>query len=277
MYCPYCGTKLEDNSVFCTDCGKKVNEPQVQQTQTTTAAGGNESPKVTPAVTTQTAPVKSIPAPTPKAVPPVIPKPAPAPKPVKVKKEHKPIKINKKVIVTIILAIVLTLVYAAMAVIPFLLLDRADTVVVSTVFDDDVFGYFTLEGFAKLLTDGNKLFNPTAISLALGISLHVLTYCVPIFAAISLIASYVNKKSVSLHVLSSIMTTLYAALIAVIAPVSVWLIPNFKDALAVSLKFIMGDVAAVSSTAFIIVAGIMVGLVVIASILVGILKARRAK
>ena len=181
------------------------------------------------------------------------------------------------VIVTIILAIVLTLVYAAMAIIPFLILDRSDTVVVSTVFDDDVFGYFTLEGFAKLLTDGNKLFNPTAISLTLGISLHVLTYCVPIFAAISLIASYVNKKSVSLHVLSSIMTTLYAALIAVIAPVSVWLIPNFKDALAVSLKFIMGDVAAVSSTAFIIVAGIMVGLVVIASILVGILKARRAK
>lgn len=311
MYCPYCGTKLEDNSIFCTDCGKRVNEPQANVPQTTNISEtSTQAPTQTPAVQTpaqapapevkpvpapapvapQPAPVQEpaatatpafVPKPTatpaPKAVPAATPKPAPAPKPVKIKKERKPIVINKKMIVTVILLIVLALVYAATAAIPFLLMDRTETVVVTTIFDDDVFGYFTLKDFAGLLMNGNKLFNPTSVSLTLAICVQVFTYCVPVFAGIAFIAACANKKSVPLHVLSSIMTGLYSVIIALSVPLSTWLIPNFKDAIAVSLKFIMGDVASVSSTAFIIVAGIMMGLVVISSILVGIIAKRRAK
>ena len=304
MYCPFCGTKLEDNSIFCTDCGKRVNEPQANAPQTTNISETNTpapAPEPTPTPTVQTpaptpaaqpAPVQrpvatvtpaSVPkaaptAPTaPKAAPIATPKPAPVPKPVKTKKERKPVAINKKAIVTVILAIVLTLVYAVIAFIPFALMGREDAVIVTTVYDDDVYGYFTLNGFLDLLMNGNKMFNPTAISLAFGIGVYALMYAVPVFAGISLIASYVNKKSAPLHVLSSIMTVLYSAVTAAVVPLSMWLIPNFKEAVAVSLKFIIGDVGNLSSTVLIIAAAIMLVLVVISSILVGILKKRRAK
>lgn len=43
MFCPNCGTKVEDGTAFCPSCGTKLKLPSTEKskTRTDTAAAGN--------------------------------------------------------------------------------------------------------------------------------------------------------------------------------------------------------------------------------------------
>ncbi|MDO5321060.1 MAG: zinc ribbon domain-containing protein [Bacteroidia bacterium] len=47
MYCIYCGTKISDNSRFCTECGKRVEPVSMSETGSAT---GKPAPAISDAV-----------------------------------------------------------------------------------------------------------------------------------------------------------------------------------------------------------------------------------
>lgn len=56
MFCKYCGSKLRDDAVFCTNCGKKITavkveeKPEVQEKQKAKETVGKEIQESKPTV-----------------------------------------------------------------------------------------------------------------------------------------------------------------------------------------------------------------------------------
>ena len=194
----------------------------------------------------------------------------------------KPAKVNaplikKETMSQIILAAIIVLLFAGVFVLFLLLLNKEDAVSVSTLFDSSVKGTVSLKEILNILISGNKVFNPTVISAAIGIGIYIFIYSIPIFALISLIATISNKKSLALYIVSTIITVLSAATSVLVTPISVLIIPGFKQAVAATAGVMFNDINSIIFIPTIVFASIIVVLTVIIGILIGIFGKRRAK
>ena len=239
MFCPHCGSQNDNNSTFCGSCGKPLDPSPAAAPQTATQV----LPKrVAPAVTKPTAPL-----------------------------------ITKEAMVKGTLAVILTLLYAGLAALFIMMLNFEDTIAVESAFDSGAGGHLTLKTFLDVLVGGNRIFNPTPLSAAIGIGAYILIYSVPAFALMALIGTFIDKKGSRLYVVSTIITAMASAAIIAVIPVATKLLPDFKQALSVNAGLIFDDVDNLSFTSFIIVAAIAVVLIIITGIITSMFNKRRAQ
>lgn len=174
------------------------------------------------------------------------------------------------------LSALLVLLYAGIALLFFLLLDMEETIALKTLFDDDVCGYLTFREYLTLLTEGNRIFYPTVVSTALGMGMHVLIWAVPVFGLLAVIGAIARKGAGRLYTAACVVSSLTAVLTGLIVPLSMWLIPGMRQALAVSGGVIFADMDGVSVMMLLIFAAAALVLVIAAGIVTAMLNKRRA-
>lgn len=193
---------------------------------------------------------------------------APVSKPVK---ERSPL-IAKSTVKKILLALCLILLYAGISTLFIVMLNLENAITVKTIFDDDVTKSITLNNLLSDLISGNKVFNPTTLSLAFGMGLYALIYSVPAFALIAIAGAFCSKKTFAFYTVSSIITVLSVAASILIAPLSAIIIPGFKQAIAASAGVVLDDVGKITFIPIIIFSAIIIILLVASAIVTVTLK-----
>lgn len=256
MFCPQCGKELKADVIFCNGCGKRLQkEPEVS---------------TTPAVA-QTPTVVQVPTVVQK--PAVVQAPADTPAP----KEKKPSIFTKDNFTKAGLILLSGVLYALVAVLFLFIININDTISIKTLFDDDISKHMTLNELLIIMIKGNRIFNPTAISTALGIWTYLLIFSLPVFALISYINILISKKSNRLHIVFCVIVGLSAVTNAVITPVSVKLVSGLKQAISVSVGILPEDIDTFGFIPLIIASVIAVVITVISTIVIFSLRKRRGK
>lgn len=239
MFCPACGKSLADDAKFCNGCGKQINSSVIEIPQTTTEVNID---------------------------------PVPENKPVA---EKKKLNINvKKLFIKIGIGILLTALYVGISAIFLMVLNTDESIVINTIYESDVSHHVTLEKFLEILIDGNRIFNPTMVSTALGIGLYILIYAVPIFAGIALVTTLINKRFFSLNIVFSIISVISAAAVALVTPAAVKFVPELNQAIGVNNGIIFDDIAEFEFEKLVIFAAIAAAFIV-AIIIVTIIYNKR--
>ncbi len=291
MFCPKCGNEIKGQVKFCPKCGRSL----VANTQTTPdqaeTAPVVQAPSA-PATPVAQAPVTTPPYPTNNvpqypvnnnSQPPVAynaqrPAPAKAPKPKKqkAKKAKSPVD-TKKLLITCVLTLILFCLYATTAYIALALPSMEDTILVSTVSDSKNEIGITLGEMLSVMINGNRIFYPTAISSALGTITYIFLYSVPVFAGLAFVGSIINKRATSLNIAFSVISLLSAVVSALVVPMTIMLIPEFKQLLSINAGVVFNDIGKLSCTKLMIFAGLMVLLIIASVVFSAIVKARRNK
>ncbi|MBQ9742871.1 MAG: zinc-ribbon domain-containing protein [Ruminococcus sp.] len=288
MFCPKCGNEIKGQVKFCPKCGRSLT-PNAQ-----TTPPQNEPAPVAPAQSAPTAQAPVTPPPYPTNNAPQYPvnstpqapvaynnqKPAPTntpkPKKQKVKKEKSPVD-SKKLLITCVLTLILFCLYALTSYIALALPSMEDTIIVSTISDSDNEIGITLGEMLSVMIHGNRIFYPTAISSALGTITYIFLYSVPVFAGLAFVGSVINKRATSLNIAFSVISLISAAVSALVVPVTVMLIPEFKQLLSINAGVVFNDIGKLSCTKLMIFAGLTVLLVIASIVFSAIVKVRRNK
>ena len=134
-----------------------------------------------------------------------------------------------------------------------------------------------LSELLSIMTKGNDIFNPTAVTSAMGIGAYILIFSIPAFALISLIGSIAKKKAGAFYVTFTIMSILSAIYIALIAPLSNILTPDLEKAAALDASVIIADAGNFISVKLIVFASISAVLSIGSAVLGAVIGKRRNK
>lgn len=201
----------------------------------------------------------------------------PAPQtPIKKPKERSPL-ITKEVRNKWLIALILILLYTGISALFIILLNLENSIAIKTVFDDDVTKHITLNQLLKAFVSGNKVFNPTTVTLALGVGTYTLIYSVPVFSVIALIGTFSGKKVFGLYTVSSVVTVLSVAATLLIAPLSLILIPDFKQVISASAGIVFNDFDKITFIPIIVFSVLIIALLVAIGIVTGLFNKRRTK
>ncbi len=176
-----------------------------------------------------------------------------------------------------ILSFIAILLYFSVFAFFIVLLNNSSAVSLNTIFDSEITGNVSFSEVLKILISGNRIFNPTIISTAFGVGIYCLIYSLPVFAVFALYGIFSGKKRVAFTTLFCIITVITAAVSVAVTPVSVALIPGFKQALASSGSVLGNDVKSVSYIMVIVFAAIALVLLIASMIYTNFFVKRRAK
>ena len=209
MFCPFCGNNNADGVKFCGNCGKDL-----QSFAPTAPAAAPKKPLITP-------------------------RPAAPQKP---PRERKPI--NVAALKQVCLQLLLALLYLGMAAVLLLFFHSIGAVQVDGVRGSEM----TLTTFLAFLTEGNFLFHPTTMSTAMAVGVQVLLYAAPAFCLLAAVGAFLKKKYTALHISAVLVTVLSAASVMLAAPLCLWFVPQFKEALSLQLAVLAENMGAVTVT-----------------------------
>lgn len=264
MFCPFCGTSLEDAAKFCTKCGKSLQESSPKPPSDNSLFDVPPPEPLSPPAAAPTSAATT---------------PAPAPEQKEFKIPPRPKKPNpltqKKTWISIGFYTLLAVLYAASAVLLLLLASRDGSIGAVIASRDKTVDAFSLNSFADLLTDGNYIFNPTALSTALGILIRALLWSVCGFSIIAFLGVFSRKKSASLYTSYCILTGIASLTVAFITPLASSLVPQLKYAVSVAAGVLTEDLASLSFLPLIIGALLAVLPLVAAGIVLRIFNNRR--
>lgn len=246
MFCPFCGTDNKTATKFCGGCGQLIPEESV-------------SVPLTPKTHSDQKPVynKKFKAPAQKS-------------------NIKPI-FSKNNIITAIFYILQALLYSAICVHILLLPKLQDAIIINTVSSKGKPVSMLLTDFVNLMLNGNRLFNPTIPTTAFATGISVFIYCIPVFAVICLLGSVIRKKSGAFNATFTIISLLSEAFVALAIPVSVYLCPEFKNAIALNINFVIDDVGTIDISKIIIYCAVSAGITVVAAVITAIAAKWRNK
>jgi hypothetical protein len=142
--------------------------------------------------------------------------------------------------------LLLTALYAGITAVFFILQSQKSGLGVQSLYHDEVISKISLGRFLRLLTNGNRIFNPTVVSKALGMGLRILYWLVPILGALALTGTILNKNAKRLCVGASVVIGITALLTATIVPLTLWLVPGVREAVAIRAGIVVGDVGGVN-------------------------------
>ena len=274
MFCPYCGNEIKNtNTKFCGKCGKALNvqKPQAPAPQTTSAqpAVNSNTPVAAPAAT----PVREAHIP----VTPMRTQATPALRPQKAREMSASPLISKQSLITASLQFSLALLYAGISFLLIFMLFIPDSITLQSLSGEGDEGTLMLSELLSIMTKGNDIFNPTAVTSAMGIGAHILIFSIPAFALISLIGSIAKKKAGAFYVTFTIMSILSAIYIALIAPLANILTPDLKKAAALDASVIIADAGNFISVKLIVFASISAVLSIGSAVLGAAIGKRRNK
>ncbi len=250
MFCPKCGNQLSDGAAFCGKCGTSINKPQQDN------IGAPVAPK----------PQQNY------VAPPVA---KPAPRKIKEKKEKTtPSIFTKNNLIKSVMLLFIILLYAGTAFVTVASLLTENTVNAVSLFNEEVVRGMDLNTLLNLLVYGNRVFNPSAISLALGIWSYIIIYSIPVFALFAIIGLFASKKVSRLHIVFTFMSIL--SLITMFAlSLAPRFIPGLKGAFAVAVGIITEDISRFTFLPIIIIAAIIFVLLVVTTVLNVVLSKKR--
>ncbi len=262
MFCPRCGNEIKTGASFCGKCGKELKVAKKDTTPTTSV-----SPTI-PVSTTQ------------RNISQFNPSRAFSPRPTKVikPKSQKSISsvLTKNNVITFFIFLALIACYIGIIIILTSLLNTGDAIIVDVDYKKDTIISITLKEYLDLLVVGNRLFNPTAISTAIGICVYLFIYGAPAFIVLNFIYLIFNKKVLSIHICSSIFSVISALISLLAIPLSLLLVADFKSALALRLCVLLEDISLLSYTKLIINAIIVIVLAILSAVIAIILNKRRS-
>lgn len=273
MICPRCSNEIADGVPFCGYCGNPITT--AEDTDATVSVV-NEAPQVSEPISMYTPPVAPQPVvQQPVYTPPVAPVPKYAPQIAPKKKDKKPA--DKNAFARAGLVLVLILIFAGISALFVMMPLIEDTLSAKTISDGKDGVALTLAQYLEVMINGNRIFNPTILSKALGMGVYIFIYAVPVFALLAIIANVINKKAIALTVASSIISTLGAVIVAGVVPLSLLFIKDLKTAVALNFHVIVGDLESVAFIPVIIFMGIALVLTIASFVVLAILNKRRAK
>lgn len=284
MFCPKCGTKNE-NTNFCAACGAQL---PVRKDAAPVAAKSNESVAHKP----MTAPNQAPAFPNQPAVnqnrPPINPNPPISPKKPFLKQNQmfqnlkptapatpsKPI-FTKENIIEWSLRFALIALYTCISLLFILSFGMKKQIFISSAFNESFKASITLDAFLDLLIKGNNLFNPTILSTSLGVLTNILFWSVPVFAVLAFISSFSKKGKMTFNTISAVISSLSALFLALIVPICVNFVPDFKMALSAKIGILAEDITSVTCTTLIIHAVTVIVFVAATIVISSILNKRR--
>lgn len=128
-----------------------------------------------------------------------------------------------------------------------------------------------------VMTSGNDYFNPTSLSVALGVAVYVFLFAVPVVALVALVTSVINRRFYSLHILFVTVTTLAAGAVAAFMPVVLEFAPGFEQAVMRSKGMFVQQVKSLIFATPIIYAGLLMACVVGTFVVTLIFNQRRKR
>ncbi len=183
----------------------------------------------------------------------------------------------KNVVINGGIRLIIAALYAGVFLLLFFGFKAEKSIVVHTLFNEKVCGYMSVQNFSDMLINGNKIFNPTAISIALGACTSVLMWAVPAFGLLALVSTFFKKPTVKPAVCFTIISLLAASVFALTVFLAELFVPFLPQVLAEEFNFIPSDVGATTYVKPIIFASIAFILTVASLITTIILNKRRSK
>lgn len=257
MFCPFCGNNNPDAIKFCGKCGGNLQ------------TFNKSAPTPTPKPTTPPTPKPTTPPPTRVTPPPIRPaKPAAPPKP---PKEKKPI--DKQKVQQVCLQLLLVLLYSAIAVALLLFLHGENSIQVKPEMSQDL----SINQFLNIAIKGNRLFHPTVLSISLGIATLILLYAVPVFALVAMVGCFLKQKAVKLHTVYMVASCTAAAVMTLVPPLALRLVPDFKQALALQAGALADDLTGVIVSPLWLLLLLLAVPVVASSIVLSVINKKKVK
>ncbi len=248
MKCVKCNYENLPGAKFCICCGTPLSNESNK-------APTNIAP--TTPVATKTSPVAPV------ATPPVA-TPVYTP-PVAVKKVLSPqeIAIRKAKTKATVFNLLQLLFYIAIIAVILMPLFLENGVKVQSTFKKSSFKEFALFDIIKLLVSGGDKYNPTMLSIIMGVSTAILCFGSAISWTAAFFAKIIKRFDKELHTLSLILTGLSIAVTAAIVPVAYRFSGILKQAIAREANMFVDDIASVNSIFAFVFAGICIALIVI--------------
>lgn len=242
MFCPKCG-KQNENTNFCVSCGAQLPKPKtavsaVANTNKEVAAQPQPAVNPKPVTTIQNQPVFNR-----TQASPVI-------KPAKPAAPSEPVFTKENILKWSFIAI-LAVLYILISLFFVLSFGMKKQILITSAFNESFKASMTLETFLNLLIKGNRVFNPTVISTTLGVLTKTLFCSVPVFALLAFATSF-TKKGKIFNIISSVVSSLSALFMALIVPICVNFVPDFKVAISAKAGILAEDITSVTFTTFII-------------------------
>ncbi len=268
MFCPKCGTKNE-NTNFCVSCGAQLPKPK-----TAVAAATNATKEVAaqPKPVVNPNPVTTLPKQPVFNQKQALPNIKPA-KPATPSIPSEPV-FTKENILKWSFRLILAVLYICISLLFILSFGMKKQIFITSAFNESFKASVSLETFLNLLIKGNRVFNPTVISTTLGVLTNILFWSVPVFAVLAFASSF-TKKGKIFNIISSVVSSLSALFMALIVPVCVNFVPDFKTAISAKAGILAEDITSVTFTTFIIHAVVVLLFVVATVVISSILNKRR--
>lgn len=166
--------------------------------------------------------------------------------------------------------------YACICAIFFLLLSLKDVISIESLYAEEVVARMTFGEFLTLLRNGNRIFLPTVISTAFGVGLPILYWLIPLFGLWASIGAMMKKNTTRLCVAASIMIGFTALLTAAAIPLTLWLVPGLKQAMALQAGIMAVDLGKIASLMPIILAAVAIVLMIAVIIVTNVYRKWRA-
>jgi len=125
-----------------------------------------------------------------------------------------------------------------------------------------------VEQFITSSISGVGLYNPTIISIALGMGAMLFVYSAPVFAILSLIAYIIKKGFKAFHTLFMISSLTASVYVAAYIPVAKIIIPWFNELADPSNQILSNDLGKIGFLIPIIFAVLAIAVVIVGTIIV---------
>ncbi len=274
MKCSVCNFENPENARFCASCGSTLPVAAPQATPPTTPRPTTPPVTQRPA-TPPTTPRPATPPTTPRpATPPVTPQPTTPPtyrfvKPNVNKAVNSPkvkgTKKKEKAPINVF-DLLRSFIYFILAALSAAFIFFEPAVRVKSAFNKEVFGdlsFFTV--IMNLITGGDR-YNPTVISIIMGVAALLLVFSSALFWLITLIAKLIKKSYSESRTMALIFTVLNSIVIAALVPVASRFSGVMNQACALEARILADDVASITSVWGIVFAVLCIVLIIVEKI-----------
>ena len=177
----------------------------------------------------------------------------------------------------IIFTLILLVFYAGAVLASVFFIGAQDAVVLKASADIAYNDTYSVKEYLQVMTSGNELINPTALSATMGIALNILLYLIPVLSVVAFVFLSISRRFYSLHILFVIVSTATSALMAAFVPVTLQFVQGFEEAIIRGRGVFIDQVQNITFSMPTVYAGLLMASVVGTFVVTLIFNARRKR